>query len=263
MACTEESIYNLVPIDYVPPPKKKMYRSKFDANAPVVSSSFGCHGTTLLVGAGRMMMSDAKTFGYPKEKVQANPKKFLKSGEKQSKVPARTTQKSQFKRVGTKKPSIPKRSERPVYGLKTVKNFITANAVETILQIPKVPETIEPDYLKKADYGKPPAYLSQVKEEIKRENQLIDAYVKEQMGLASQTGPSIEELPELERLELIHALKTKWDAVNAKYQKITHITKYSRGSVHKKEAMEAELEQIEKDIVRLERKGPVLISSCP
>lgn len=28
-----------------------------------------------------------------------------------------------------------------------------------------------------------------------------------------------------ERRELINALKTKWDAVNAKYQKITHMVK--------------------------------------
>ena len=42
-------------------------------------------------------------------------------------------------------------------GLKTTKNFVTANAVEAILQVPTVSYSTEPDYLKKADYAKVPA----------------------------------------------------------------------------------------------------------
>merc|ERR1711988_1914118 len=99
-------------------------------------------------------------------------------------------------------------------GLKTSKNFITANAVEAILQVPKASGSAEADYLKKADYGQVPGYLSQVKEEIRRENEMIDAYVKEQMGYEENAG---EALSEEERGSLIRALKQKWDAVNEKY----------------------------------------------
>ena len=36
-----------------------------------------------------------------------------------------------------KKPAVPRRNERPVYGLKTERNYPTANAVEVILAVPK------------------------------------------------------------------------------------------------------------------------------
>ena len=41
----EESIYNLVPKEYVPPPKEAKYKSKFPANLPPTGSTF-CHKTT-------------------------------------------------------------------------------------------------------------------------------------------------------------------------------------------------------------------------
>jgi superfamily II helicase len=120
-------------------------------------------------------------------------------------------------------------------------------------------------------------------EEIKRENDMIDQYVKEQMGL-NAPKEQVEEMNEQERRELINALKTKWDAVNAKYQKITHMVKIesfgllkrcvdllmplqvwdgTRLSVShrscRKESLEKELKQLETDISLLERHGPVLV----
>lgn len=146
-------------------------------------------------------------------------------------------------------------------GLKTTKNFITANAVEAILQVPKVKVTDEPDYLKKADYGQTPAYLAQVQEEIRRENEMIDAYVKEQMGLAQNDKDDLtEQLGDDERAELVNALKTKWDAVNAKYQKMTHnVNLDTVGKVKRKETMENELKTLEADISKLEKPGPIYI----
>merc|ERR1712000_282801 len=46
-------------------------------------------------------------------------------------------QPSMFKRTGGKKQLIPKKEDPPIYGLVTDKNFIVANAVETILSVPK------------------------------------------------------------------------------------------------------------------------------
>jgi len=144
-------------------------------------------------------------------------------------------------------------------GLKTNKNFITANAVEAILAVPKGSEITEPDYLKKADYGKVPGYLPLVKEEIARENEMIDQYVKEQMGL-NAPKEKIDEVGVEERQELIDQLKTKWDALNATYQKITHMTKIeSFGLLKRKEVLEKELAQLEKDITLLEGRGPLLV----
>ena len=39
-----------------------------------------------------------------------------------------------------KKPAVPKRDDQPIFGLKTNKNFITSNAVENIMSVPKKPE---------------------------------------------------------------------------------------------------------------------------
>merc|ERR1712028_203181 len=109
----------------------------------------------------------------------------------------------------------------------TAKNFVTANAVEAILQVPAVRYSEEPDYMGKQDYGKVPAYLSQVKEEIKREN---------------------------ERREIIYALKQKWDHVNRGYQLCTHKSDFtSFGDIAKKKGFEAELKQLEADIAKLEK----------
>ena len=63
-----------------------------------------------------------------------------------------------------------------------------------------------------------------------------------------------------ERHELITALKKKWDAVNQKYQRMCHMVKLDTvGKVKRKEGMENELKQLEADIEKLERPGPVYV----
>jgi DNA repair exonuclease SbcCD ATPase subunit len=105
-----------------------------------------------------------------------------------------------------------------------------------------------------------PAYLTQVKEEIKRENEMIQKYVKEQLGEIDEEPQQYEEMPEYERRALIAALKEKWDKVNAKYQKITHLVQLdTTGQIRRKEQLETQLKQLESDIEKLERNGPLLV----
>lgn len=255
-----ESIYNLVPEQYVEQAKPPMYRSRHDPTAPVTGSTFGTHGTTQLHGAGVVKKRAAATFG-PQNKTNPNPQTYLKRGAPLE-LPAPTAFKYPDAR---RKPAVPKIEDRPVMGIQTAKNFITANAVEAILQVPQGLGETEPDYLAKADYGKVPEYLSQVKEEIRRENDMIDAYVMEMgraQGAVEEPGEELVEMSAAERNELVRALKRKWDAVNAKYQKMAHTVKLDTvGKVKRKEGMEKELVQIEADIERLERPGPVYVSS--
>lgn len=84
---------------------------------------------------------------------------------------------------------------------------------------------MELNYMKKEDFGKVPAYLTQVKQEIRRENEMIEKYVKEQMGELDMAPEVYEEFPEEEKNILLDNLKLKWDQVNAKYQKTTHLVK--------------------------------------
>ena len=39
-----------------------------------------------------------------------------------------------------RKPAVPRRDEMPVHGIRTTKNFITQNAVENIMSVPKQPQ---------------------------------------------------------------------------------------------------------------------------
>lgn len=207
-----------------------------------------------------MKKRENATFGRPDMSQAADPKRFLKGGEKCSRIPTRVDV-QKFKYGPSEKAAVPSRQDKPVMGLKTAKNFVTANAVEAILQVPTVSYSTEPDYLKKADYAKVPAYLSQVKEEIKRENDMIDAYVKEQMGLGDYDDEDLSEvLGAEERDEMIHALKKKWDHVNAMYQKMTHMVNLTTvGKIKRKETMEKELKQLEADISKLEKPVPIYI----
>lgn len=63
-------------------------------------------------------------------------------------------------------------------------------------------------------------------------------------------------IPEEERLELINALKKKWEIIHHDYQAIiTKVTKVNPlGLKTLKEGLEKEMEQIEKDIDKLNKK---------
>lgn len=54
-------------------------------------------------------------------------------------------------------------------GLKSDKNYITANAVDVILMQPKRKLTEEKNYLYKKTYGKTPSYISKLKDQIENE----------------------------------------------------------------------------------------------
>lgn len=250
-----ESIYNLVPREEYSPEKKAMHKSKFShQQISVPGSTFGCKGTTRLYGAGKLERKDGALFGPPKPE-SGLPRTYATDKAKKS-----LSGSGEFKYQDVRKDPIPSKDERPIMGITTSKNFVTANAVEAILQVPKPTGSLELNYMKKEDFGKVPAYLAQVKEEIKRENEMIERYVKEQMGEVDEAPEVFDEFPEEERRELINALKAKWDSVNAQYQKITHLVKLdTAGQIRRKETLENQLQQLEQDIERLERAGTVLI----
>lgn len=127
--------------------------------------------------------------------------------------------------------------------------------------MPKRVDNSDLDYLKKEDYGKVPAYLTKVKEEIRRENEMIEKYVKEQMGEIERAPEEIEEMNEFDRESLLEALKEKWDVINSKYQKITHhVNLDTTGQVRRKEQLENELQRLENDIEKLQRPGPIFVA---
>ena len=107
--------------------------------------------------------------------------------------------KSQFKYPDehSRKPAVPKHNEKPaVMGVKSNKNFITTNAVENIMSVPKKPEKkyadtkigathpldpsgLTPKFRNKKDYGKTPEYLERRKKEMEHAQIEYDAYIRE------------------------------------------------------------------------------------
>lgn len=249
-----ESIFNLIPKEVVAPVKEPMYHSKYDPLAPTVGSTFGCKGTTRLLGAGMPVSKEGSLFGPKSALEKTDPKDYLRKSATEIIAP------SEFKYQDRVKPAVPKGTEVVVLKHAPPKNFLTANAVEAILQVPKQIVKQEPDYLRKEDYGKVPAYLGQVKEEIKREKEMIDAYVKARMGIDDNEQEEYEELPEEDRQQMINALKEKWDLCNSQYQKQAHLVNLDTvGKKRRKAELESQLKSLEKDIADLSRNGPILI----
>ncbi len=227
----------------------------FASVSPIHITSIGCHGTSRLPGAGKVQRHEGKFFG----RNPALAREISPMQRREEEAEARASGKN-FKYSDRVKAPLPDKGDVPVMGIKTSKNFITANAVEAILQVPKAIEHGELNYMKKEDFGKVPSYLVEVKEEIRRENEMIDKYVKEQMGHVEEVPDRYEEISDQERTALIDALKAKWDSVNSKYQKITHLVLLdTAGQVRRKCDYESELTSLENDIEKLSRPGPLLM----
>ena len=115
-----------------------------------------------------------------------------------------------------------------------------------------------PQYIKKKDYGKVPEYLKHVKNDIAEEKRVIDEYFNAQRTKVSEVGG--EPLAQAERNDLLRKLKMKWADVNKRYQKIAHNTILDTiGKVKRKEVLEKELDQLQKDITLLSTKRPIVI----
>ncbi|KAF4659444.1 hypothetical protein FOL46_006577 [Perkinsus olseni] len=272
-----ESVYGLVIEPEVPKPKPPMHKSKYPGTIPPTSSTFATAQTSkpgIRNVAGAQEREKPKpsehtyhkshaTFGVPIGSVKPDPQKPLKKFERTSRVESLTAlrKKSPEKLKASvshtvTKPPVPKLNEKPVMNLVSGKNYVTANAVDNILKAPPAKAKhygeLDRDYLRKADYGKIPAYLEKIKADIRSEydyiRKLQDQQKKEEQG-------RIRPLPEEERLELIEALKKKWEKVNADYQCMTHLTKLDTiGKTKRKESFEAQLAAIESDIAKLNRR---------
>lgn len=190
-----------------------------------------------------------------------NPKQFLRRGTRQCRDGARVPSVEHHNRnKDANKPAVPLRTDKPVQGLTTSKNYVNCNAVEAINSVPKKRKESEIHFSSRENYGKVPAYLETVKAEIKHEQDLVDMYVEEQYGPVKGSHHEHEVMDEQERRELINKLKQKWGDVNAEYQKYCHKVNFDTpGERKRKASQEAELKQLEEYIEKLSCPGPLMI----
>lgn len=254
----EESIYQLIPREAVAPPKAPMHRSKFPPTVPPTGSTFGSTNTSKTVanlggslsepmGGAHQYKKDTATFGKPLGTLKpstSNPLK--KGGTAASLVPTQTYEKLK------RKPTVPRADERPLMGLETTKNFVTANAVENILAVAKKPKQPAAPYVTKEDYGQVPEYLVKIKDDINAEYDFIRQMQERQ---EEEKRSNVRVLSDEERDALVAGLKAKWEKVNREYQGMTHVVQLDTiGKVRRKERYELTLAQIEKDLERINKK---------
>merc|ERR1719486_1358486 len=251
-----------------------MYRSKHDPALPPTGTSFGGAGTTHPIAMNISGDTQGKknsivpsksnrSFGKPLGSYTNQPTNFMKksasTGKIQSLRELKRTNPSMLQPTELKpklKPGVPKTSDVPVMNLVTSKNFVVANAVETILAAPKKVTSQAKDYLCKEEYGKVPKYLKNIKQDIEAEYDYIRQLQEQE---EDEQASAFRPLPEEERVALLNGLKAKWEAVNTEFQGAAHLTVLdSSGKIYRKEKWESQLAQIEKDIEKLNKKNIVI-----
>jgi len=269
---TGESIYDLIPKPVPIPEKNAMYRSKHDAKVPPTFSTFGLkntskpgydnvagHTTKVQTGYHEYQKPFA-TMGKDGNAMSTTDvlRKGTGGGGGAGMATAKARSTSEFQPHSTSKPPVPTAEEckKSSVGreLKETKDFITSNAVENILAVPR-PQPAGEDWLKKPNFGQVPQYLKKIKKEIQDEYEYVRAAQKAYEE-ASLHPPGMRLLPEDERLQLIDQLKQKWDQVNGLYQSSSCLSLASLdtiGKVKRKEQYEAQLAQIEKDVEMLSK----------
>lgn len=145
----------------------------------------------------------------------------------------------------------------PLFGLVSSKNYVLANAVENMLAPAKKPPPPPPLATAKPDFGKVPAYLTDVKARLAAEKQAEEDR-RAAAAAAAEAASGLRQLSEEERLELLGQLQSKWQAVNSAYMRLPLVCD-TDPKKRRKEAHEAELTQLEQDIATLNR-SPVWIS---
>lgn len=262
-----ESIYKLIPPPPAPKPPPIKHTSCHDPKQPPSASTFNTKGSTMGMVSNVAGNASSKPVpdkshrsmgrapgSYvpdPQNRTQASKAMKVATLSEVRKDNPDLLQPSQLK--AKTRPAVPKASEAPVCNLVSQKNYIVANAVNTILSAPKKVSDGARDYLNKDDYGKVPQYLTKVKQDIDEEH----AYIHNlQLQQEEASRAKVRQLQDGERDNLIVGLKAKWEQVNTDYQGMSHLTKLDTvGKTRRKEQMEAKLSQIEKDIEKLSKKN--------
>jgi len=250
----QESIYDLIPKIQEKPPKPSRYKSTF---ASTVRTDV------------KTNKQQAKTMG-PAQVPLTEPKAFLTKRSKEFKLPEKKS--FTYPDDEKKRPAVPKHTEKPLMGLRSTKNFITTNAVENIMSVPKKPgkkfadtrggathdldpSGLTPKYVNKKDFGKTPAYLERRKAEVERTQQEYDAYVQERFRQGA-----MKQLSEMERQSIIDGLKKNWEELHHQYQGLSVVTDTAPKKA-RKERMENEMKQLERDIETVEKHKIIYISN--
>ncbi|XP_061207420.1 enkurin [Neopsephotus bourkii] len=249
----EESISNLLPRLEEKPVKPPRYIS-------IYRQSVKCEA--------EKNKAQWKTMGPAKVAVPS-PKNFLQKHSKEPKLPARKKE-----QVPEKLPelSVPRRTDRPVMGIQSKKNFINTNAVAVIKGLPKKPQPIYvdrrqgdkylletsgllPKYIKKKDYGVIPKYVTQRNEERERAQKEYETSILENLR-----KKAMKRITDEERETLLKGLKKKWEEVHSEFQSLP-VQVDTIPKKMNKEKLEIQMKQLEHDIDAIEKHKVIYIAN--
>lgn len=260
----EESIYNLVPKEKILPEKDKRYRSfyppwiaptatTFNLNNTSYPNIANMNGEVALPRGAHPTRGNWRTFGLPEGGYKQPPEKFYKKGHQYKTIPPpeRIRSESEIKR-----PPVPTLADKPIMGLKSDKNYITANAVDVILMAPKKKAKEEMDYLHKKYYGQIPNYLKKLKVEVENEYRTIREMQKRN---EEEDAKRKKILTEEEVRQLREGLVKKLEQLKHSYGQITHKKEFDTlVTKRKKEGLEKQMEIIEQDLQRLNHQTVIV-----
>lgn len=207
-----------------------------------------------------------KTIGPPKVDPPC-PKDFLQKHSKEIKLPKR---KKEVKK--TRDLTVPRRTDRPVMGVYSKKDFVNTNAATVIMGVPKKPQQVcvdrrqgdkflletsglIPKYIKKKDYGITPKYVTKRTEEAQRAQEEYDRYVRETLR-----QKAMKRLSDAERENLLQGLKQNWEEVHKEFQSLS-VEIDTIPKKHHKERLEGEMKQLEHDIQTIEKYNVIYIAN--
>ncbi|XP_060779613.1 enkurin-like isoform X1 [Neoarius graeffei] len=209
-----------------------------------------------------------KTMG-PVKVEKPSPDKYLLKHSKEPKLPEKKT--FSYGDVQPRKPQIPAKTKQLLTVGDTKRNFVKSNVMENTMVVPHQPQSacaqtkyvdkellensgLIRKFVKKKDYGQTPEYLSQRQEEVRRAQEKYDHYVKEKMKEGA-----IKQFSEEERLNILHGLKKNLDELQHQYQGLSVITD-TVPKRHRKEKLESQMKQLEKDIELVKRYKTIYIT---
>jgi hypothetical protein len=223
----EESIYNLVPKEKIEVEKEPVYKSKYPHWLAPTASTFGLktssfpnvanlNGEITFPRGAHPIKGGWSTLGKPKGSYKADPENFVKKGHQYRTLPQPERLRSNSE---IRKPAVPTLKDKPIMGLKSDKNFITANAVDIILMAPKKRNVEKPNYLEKKNFGKVPEYLTKLKSEIENEYKTIREM---QLRTEEEEAKKKKTLNEDEIASLREGLQKKLEQLKMQYGVLTH-----------------------------------------
>jgi len=106
----------------------------------------------------------------------------------------------------------------------------------------------------KNDFGKLPDYLVNRNREVQAAQERYGEYVAEELR-----ARALEHIGDEQRAELLRGLKAKWDDLHQQFQGLSVVTD-TAPKKNRKERMEAQMSQLERDINLLERHSTIYVA---